>query len=49
MDFKVNAVHFSADQKLLEYIHGKVKKLEMIADITSKIILPGRSQNGWIL
>lgn len=41
MDFKVNAVHFSADQKLLEYIHGKVKKLEMMADqiISSEVYL----------
>jgi len=41
MDFKVNAVHFSADQKLLDYIHGKVKKLEMMADqiISSEVYL----------
>ncbi len=41
MDFKVNAVHFSADQKLLDYVHGKVKKLEMMADqiIASEVYL----------
>jgi putative sigma-54 modulation protein len=41
MDFKVNTVHFSADQKLLDYIHGKVKKLEMMADqiIASEVYL----------
>lgn len=41
MDFKINSVHFSADQKLVDYIHGKVKKLEMMADqiIASEVYL----------
>lgn len=30
MDFKVNAVHFTADQKLVDFIHDKVKKLELM-------------------
>lgn len=29
MDFKVNAVHFSADQKLIDFVEEKVKKLEV--------------------
>lgn len=32
MDFKVNSVHFTADQKLIAFIQGKVKKLELIYD-----------------
>ncbi len=41
MDFKVNSVHFSADEKLVSYIHEKVKKLEKIYDniISSEIYL----------
>jgi len=41
MDFKVNTVHFTADEKLVNYIHDKVKKLEMIYDniIASEIYL----------
>ena len=41
MDFKVNTVHFTADEKLVEYIHEKVKKLEQIYDniIASEIYL----------
>lgn len=41
MDFKVNTVHFSPDEKLVDYIHSKVKKLEMIYDqiIASEIYL----------
>tara|TARA_R110002072_G_scaffold929_3_gene7486 strand:+ start:25536 stop:25829 length:294 start_codon:yes stop_codon:yes gene_type:complete len=41
MDFKVNTVHFSADEKLVNYIHEKVKKLEQIYDhiIASEIYL----------
>jgi putative sigma-54 modulation protein len=41
MDYKVNAIHFSADQKLLDYVHGKVKKLELMADqiISSEVFL----------
>jgi len=41
MDFKVNTVHFSADEKLVNYIREKVKKLELIYDniIASEIYL----------
>lgn len=41
MDFKVNSVHFSADVKLVDFIHEKVKKLELIYDniIASEIYL----------
>lgn len=41
MDFKVNTVHFTADEKLVDYIHDKVKKLEQIYDhiIASEIYL----------
>jgi putative sigma-54 modulation protein len=41
MDFKVNSVHFTADQKLVNYIHGKVKKLELMSDdiISSEVFL----------
>lgn len=41
MDFKVNTVHFTADQKLVDFIRDKVKKLELIYDhiISSEIYL----------
>jgi putative sigma-54 modulation protein len=41
MDFKVNAVHFTADQKLVDFIHDKVKKLELMFGhiISSEIYL----------
>ncbi|MCR9172266.1 MAG: HPF/RaiA family ribosome-associated protein [bacterium] len=41
MDFKVNTVHFTADQKLVDFIQGKVKKLELMYDriIASEIYL----------
>ncbi len=41
MDFKVNTVNFTADQKLVNFIHEKVKKLELMYDniITSEIYL----------
>ena len=41
MDFKVNAVHFTADQKLIDFIHEKVKKLELMNDhiISSEVYL----------
>lgn len=41
MDFKVNTVHFTADEKLVDFIHGKVKKLELMYDniIASEIYL----------
>ena len=41
MDFKVNTVHFTADDKLVDFIHGKVKKLEQMYDniIASEVYL----------
>lgn len=41
MDFKVNSVNFTADEKLVSFIHDKVKKLELMYDhiITSEIYL----------
>ena len=41
MDFKVNAVHFTADQKLVQFVQDKVKKLELIYDkiISSEVYL----------
>lgn len=41
MDLKINSVHFTADQKLINFIQEKVKKLELIYDniISSEIYL----------
>lgn len=41
MDFKVNTVHFTADEKLVEFIREKVNKLEMMYDqiISSEVYL----------
>ncbi len=41
MEFKVNTVHFSADKKLIDFIHDKVKKLGLMSDqiITSEVYL----------
>lgn len=41
MDFKVNTVHFTADGKLVDFIHDKVKKLELMYDniIASEVYL----------
>ena len=41
MDFKVNTVHFTADQKLVDFIEEKVKKLELMNDniISSEVFL----------
>ncbi len=41
MDFKVNTVHFTADGKLVDFIHEKVKKLELMYDniIASEVYL----------
>lgn len=32
MKVKVNAIHFSADQKLIDFINGRVSKLETFYD-----------------
>ncbi len=41
MDLKVNTVHFTADQKLIDFVHDKVKKLELMYDeiIASEVYL----------
>lgn len=41
MDFKVNTVHFTADKKLVDFIHDKVKKLELMNNdiISSEVYL----------
>lgn len=41
MDFKVNTVHFTADQKLIDFIQEKVRKLELLNDsiISSEVFL----------
>lgn len=41
MDFKVNTVHFTADQKLIDFIEGKVKKLALMNDniLSSEVYL----------
>ena len=41
MDFKVNTVHFTADEKLVAFIEEKVKKLELMYDniIASEVYL----------
>ncbi len=41
MDFKVNTVHFTADKELVDFIHEKVKKLELMYDqiISSEVYL----------
>ena len=41
MDFKVNTVHFTADKKLVDFIHEKVMKLGMMSDqiIASEVYL----------
>lgn len=41
MDFKVNAVHFTADQKLIDFIREKISKLELMNDgiISSEVFL----------
>ncbi|MEJ6777404.1 MAG: ribosome-associated translation inhibitor RaiA [Crocinitomicaceae bacterium] len=41
MDLKINAVHFTADQKLVEFISEKINKLELMYDqiISSEVYL----------
>lgn len=41
MDFKVNSVNFTVDQKLVNFIHDKVKKLELMNNgiISSEVFL----------
>jgi putative sigma-54 modulation protein len=41
MDIKVQAVHFTADQKLIDYIESKVSKLNLFNDhiVTAEVFL----------
>jgi putative sigma-54 modulation protein len=41
MDIKVQAVHFSADQKLIDYVESKVSKLNLFNDhiVTAEVFL----------
>ena len=41
MDFKVNSVNFTVDQRLVNFIHEKVKKLELMNNgiISSEVFL----------
>ena len=41
MDLKINAIHFTADSKLIDFIHAKMNKLELMYNeiISSEIYL----------
>ena len=41
MDFKVNTVNFTADKKLVNFIQGKIGKLELMSDqiVASEVYL----------
>jgi putative sigma-54 modulation protein len=41
MDIKVQAVHFTADQKLIDYVESKISKLNLFNDhiVTSEVFL----------
>lgn len=41
MDIKVQAVHFTADQKLIDYVESKVSKLNLFNDhiVTAEVFL----------
>ncbi len=41
MDIKLHSVHFTADQKLIDFVTEKVKKLELFYDniVTSEVFL----------
>lgn len=51
MNIKINDVHFSADQKLVEFVNKKVSKLDtyfdgiISAEIILKVIKPETSNN----
>jgi len=49
MDIKLHSVHFTADQKLIDFVTEKVKKLELFYDgiVTSEVFLRlDKSQEG---
>jgi len=48
MDIKIEAVHFDADKKLIEFVNEKVNKLDQFYDkiVSSEIFLKLGSANG---
>ena len=51
MEVKINSVHFTADQKLMDFVNKKVNKLDTFfdgiinAEVTLKILKPEISEN----
>jgi putative sigma-54 modulation protein len=51
MEVKLNSVHFNADQKLVDFIHKKVNKLDTFfdgilkAEVTLKVAKPEAAKN----
>jgi ribosomal subunit interface protein len=51
MEVKINSVHFSPDQKLVDFVHKKVNKLDTFfdgiinAEVTLKVLKPEVANN----
>jgi putative sigma-54 modulation protein len=51
MEVKINSVHFTADQKLVDFVNKKVSKLDTFfdgiinAEVTLKVLKPETSKN----
>jgi putative sigma-54 modulation protein len=51
MEVKINSVHFTADQKLVDFVNKKVNKLDTFfdgiinAEVTLKVLKPETSKN----
>ncbi len=51
MEVKINSVHFTADQKLVEFVNKKVSKLDTFfdgilkAEVTLKVVKPEAANN----
>ena len=51
MEVKINSVHFNADQKLVDFVNKKVRKLDTFFDgiikveVTLKVLKPESSNN----
>ncbi|MDR2909847.1 MAG: ribosome-associated translation inhibitor RaiA [Bacteroidales bacterium] len=51
MEIKINSVHFSPDQKLMDFVNKKVSKLNTFfdgiisAEVTLKVLKPEASEN----
>lgn len=51
MEIKINSVHFSPDQKLMNFVNKKVSKLDTFfdgiisAEVTLKVLKPEASEN----